>query len=103
MAEMDRRKNMCFHIVPVYYGDRPATTRGKPNESKDYYFICYVSADISIQDYRQASTIEELCNGCKKYEYIKPLTKDEIREKYYNGKPREVMVVTTTGWHFKEI
>ena len=101
--KVDRRKNMCFHIVPVYYGDRPATTRGKPNESKDYYFICYVSADKNIQDYCKAGSIEDLCNGCKKYEYIKPLTKDEIREIYYKDKPREVMVVTTTGWHFKEI
>ena len=33
---MDRRKNMCCRIVPIYYGDRPAATRGKPNEGKDY-------------------------------------------------------------------
>lgn len=93
---------MCFHIVPVYYGDRPASTRGKPNESKDYYFKCYVSSE-GLQDYRQAGTIEELCNGCKKYCYIKPLSKEEIREKYYAGKPREVMVVSSIGWYLKTL
>jgi len=99
----DRRKNMCFHIVPVYFGDRPSLTRGKPNESKDYYFQCYISADKKIQNYRQANTIEDLCNGCKKYHYIKPLTQDEIREKYYKGEHREVMVVSTSGWYFKKL
>jgi hypothetical protein len=94
---------MCFHLVPVYYGDRPATTRGKPNEAKDYCFRCYFSADKSIQDYRQSSSIEELCNGCKRYFYNKPLTREEIREKYYAGKPREVLVVSSTGWHFKAL
>jgi len=94
---------MCMHLVPVYFGDRPAATRGKPNESKDWYFRCYHSAERGGADYRQAATIEGLCNGCKKYTHIKPLTKEEIRERYYNGKPREVLVVTTTGWHFKEI
>lgn len=100
---MDRRKNMCFHIVPVYFGDRPVTTRGKPNESKDYYFQCYLSADKRIQDYRQANAIEDLCNGCKKYCYIKPLSKDELREKFYDGKPREILVVSTSGWYFKQL
>lgn len=100
---MDRRKNMCFHIVPVYYGDRPVSTRGKPNEGKDYYFQCYHSADKKIEDCRTASSIEELCEGCKKYQYIKPLTPDEIREKYYSGKHREILVVSTTGWHFKTL
>jgi hypothetical protein len=100
---MDRKKNMCFHITPIYFGDRPVTTRGKPNESKDYLFRCYVSANEKIECYRQATTIEELCNGCKKYLHIKPLTKEEIKEKYYGGKPREVMVVSTSGWYFKEI
>ena len=101
MICMNRRKNMCFHLVPVYYGERSAITRGKPNESKDYYFQCYFSADKLIQDYRQSSTIEELCNGCKHYYYIKPLTKDEIHEKYYAGKKREVLVVSSNGWYFK--
>ncbi|WHH58457.1 hypothetical protein [Petroclostridium sp. X23] len=100
---MDRRKNMCFNIVSIYYGDRPLATRGKPSESKDYYFRCYASAGSNDCGYRQASTIEDLCNGCKKYNYIKPLTKEEIREKYYAGKQREVMVVSTSGWHFKTV
>ena len=100
---MDRRKNMCCRIVPIYYGDRPAATRGKPNEGKDWYFRCYASYDIQTEVYREANTINDLCDGCKKYLYFKPLTKDEIREKYYSGKPREVMVVTKTGWHFKEV
>lgn len=100
---MDRRKNMCFHIVPMYYGDRPVSTRGKPNESKDYCFRCYHSADKNNQDYRQANTIEDLCSGCKKYNYIKPLSKEEIVEKYYSGKQREVLVVSSTGWHFKTL
>lgn len=99
---MDRRKNMCFYIVPVYYGDRPNSTRGNPNESKDYYFQCYVSAENN-QDYRKANTIEDLCNGCKKYHCIKPLTKEEIREKYYQGKSREALVVSSTGWHFNTL
>lgn len=100
---VDRRKNMCVHLVPVYYGERPACTRGKPNESKDYYFQCYVSADKRIQDSRIAGTIEELCESCPKYYHVKPLTKEEIKEKFYSGKDREVMVVSTTGWHFKKI
>jgi hypothetical protein len=100
---MDRCKNMCFHIVPVYYGERPSSTRGKPNESKDYYFQCYVSANKREADYRRANTINDLCNDCKNYLYIKPLTKEEIKEQYYNGKSREVMVVSQTGWYFKEI
>ena len=99
----DRRKNMCIHIVPVYYGERSVVTRGKANESKDYYFQCYHSADSKLQSYRQANTIEELCNDCEKYCHIKPLTPDEVREKYYKGQHREVLVVSTTGWHFKEI
>ena len=99
---MDRRKNMCFHIVPVYYGDRPASTRGKPNKSKDYYFQCYHSAGKE-QDYRQASTIENLCGGCKKYLFIRPLSKEEISQRYYSGKPREVLIVSSTGWHFKTL
>lgn len=98
---MDRCANMCFHIVPIYYGDRSINTRGKPNEGKDWYFRCYVSAKET--DYRQANTINDLCKDCKKYLYIRPLTKDEIREQYYNGKSREVLVVTTTGWYFKEV
>lgn len=97
---MDRRKNMCFHIVPIYYGDRPVSSRGKPNESKDYYFQCYVSAENN-QDYRKSNTIEGLCNGCKKYHYIKPFTKEEIKEKFYKGKTREVQVVSSNGWHFE--
>ena len=100
---VDRRKNMCFHLVPVYFGDRPALTCGKPNESKDYYFQCYHSSGKNDCGYRQASTIVDLCNGCKKYNYIKPLTKEEIREKYYGGKQREVMVVSTSGWYFKTV
>lgn len=100
---MDRRKNMCHNIVPVYYGDRPANTRGKPNESKDYYFLCYDSATNNDCGYRKSRTIEELCKGCKKYNHIKPLTKDEIRERFYNGKRRDVMVVSKNGWNFKEI
>lgn len=100
---MDRRKNMCFHLVPIYYGDRPVATRGKPNESKDYYFQCYLSADKTNQDYRLASSIEDLCNGCKKYNYIKPLSKEEIIQKYYSGKQREVLVVSSSGWYFKTI
>lgn len=100
---MDRRKNMCFYLVPVYYGERGIASRGKPNESNDYYFLCYVSASPEHCGYRRAENIEDLCNGCKKYFHIKPLTKDEIRDKFYNGKPREVMVVSTTGWHFKEV
>lgn len=97
----DRRKNMCFHIVPVYCGDRPVSTRGNPNESKDFYFQCYVSAKNN-QDYRQSNTIEDLCNGGKKYHYIRPLTKEEIKERFYNGKKREVQVVSSNGWHFEE-
>ncbi len=100
---MDRVKNMCFDIVPIYYGDRPVSTRGKPNESKDYYFQCFASAEKGGPSYRQANTIGELCDGCKKYHYIKPLTKEEIRKKYYAGKQREVLVVSTTGWHFKTV
>lgn len=79
---MSRVKNMCFNIVPIYYGDRPATTRGKPSEGNDYYFQCYVSANKVQEDFRQSENISELCDGCKKYMYIKPLSKDEIREKY---------------------
>lgn len=93
---------MCFYIVPIYYGDRPSSTRGKPHESKDYYFRCYYSADKG-EDFRQAGTIEDLCSVCKKYYYIKPLTKAEIKEKYYAGKPREVLVVSSSGWHFKTL
>ncbi len=94
---MDRVKNMCSDIVPIYYGDRPSSTRGKPNESKDYYFRCYRSAGDNDPFYRQANTIPELCSGCKKYHHINPLSKEEIREKYYTGKQREVLVVSTTG------
>ena len=97
---VDRRKNMCFHIVPIYFGDRPVTTRGKPNESKDWYFKCYHSAERGKEDYRQAPTIEDLCNGCKKYQYIKPLSKEEIHKRYG---PRQVMVVSRNGWHFKSL
>jgi len=100
---MDKRKNKCFHIVPVYYGDRPVSTRGKPNESKDYYFRCYASAVKGGPDYRQANTINDLCDGCKKHYHIKPLTKEEIKEKYYSGKSQEVLVVSSTGWHFKTL
>lgn len=100
---MDRRANMCMHIVPVYYGERPAITRGKPNESKDYYFKCYHSCTPEGCGYRQASNIEDLCNGCKKYNYIKPLTIEEIKDKYYGGKSREAMVVTKSGWYFKTL
>lgn len=82
----DRVKNMCYHIVPIYYGDRPASTRGKPNESNDYYFKCYVSAEFM---YRQANTIKELCTGCKKYEHVRPLTKDEIFKRFYKDKQRD--------------
>jgi hypothetical protein len=100
---VDRVKNMCFDIVPIYYGDRPVSTRGKPNESKDYYFRCYRSAGENDPFYRQAGTIMELCSGCKKYRYIKPLSSDEIRTKYYSGQLREVLVVSSTGWHFKTL
>ena len=96
---MDRCKNMCFHIIPIYYGDRPVTSRGKPNESKDYYFQCYESAENA--PYRTANSIKELCNGCKKYYYIKPLAKEEIKEIFYKGKSREVQVVSSNGWHFE--
>ena len=91
---------MCYHIVPIYFGDRPATTRGKPNESKDYYFRCYHSAETGKADYRQAATIEDLCNSCKKYQYIKPLSKEEIHQRYG---PRQVMVVSRNGWYFKNL
>ncbi len=97
---MDRCKNMCFNLVPVYYGGRPVTTRGVPNISNDYYFQCYASASINDCGYRQANTIEELCNNCKKYNYIKPLSKEEIQKKYGS---REVLVVTTSGWHYKTL
>jgi len=97
---MDRRKNMCIHIVPVYYGDRPASTRGKPNEGKDFCYQCYHSSQGGC-GYRQEKDIEKLCHGCKKYHYVKPLTKEEIRERYYNGKKREVLVVGILGWHFE--
>ena len=100
---MDRRKNMCHFIVPVYCGNRPAMTRGKPNESKDYYFLCYSSATNEDCGYRKSRTIEELCSGCKKYYHIKPLSQDEIRERFYNGERRNVMVVSRNGWHYKEI
>ena len=94
---------MCIHLVPVYYGDRPEATRGNPNESKDYYFKCYTSVNFLEQDYEQAESIEDLCDGCKKYCYIRPLTSDEIREKFYNGKSREIMVVGKNGYHFKTV
>ena len=100
---MDRRKYMCHNIVPVYYGDRPASTRGKPNESKDYYFLCYASATNNDCGYKKSRNIEELCSGCKKYYHIKPLSKEEIRERFYKGKQRDVMVVSKKGWHYKEI
>lgn len=96
---MDRRKNMCYHIVPVYCGDRPISTRGNPNESKDYYFQCYMSAENAM--YRQGKSIEELCNGCKYYHHVRPLTKEEIKERFYKGKTREVQVVSSNGWHFE--
>jgi hypothetical protein len=99
----DRKKDVCFHITPVYYGDRGVATRGNPFTSKDYYYECYVSEEKNKSTHRQANNIEELCKGCKKYLYVKPLTKEEIREKYYDGKDREVMVVTTTGFYFKKI
>ena len=96
---MDRRKNMCFHIISMHTGDRPQSSRGKPNEGKDYYFQCFVSAESAT--YRQANTIEELCNNCKKYHYIKPLTKEEIKERFYKGKTREIQIVSNNGWHFE--
>lgn len=97
---MDKRKNMCFHIIPIYYGERPISSRGKPNESKDYYFQCYESAENS--PFRQANSIEELCNGCKKYHYVKPLTKEEIKERFYKDKSIDVFILSSTGWYFEK-
>ena len=95
---------MCFWLVPVYYGERPVSTRGKPNESKDYYFECYHKVDDpGIYNTARANSIEELCVGCKKYDYIKPMSKEEINEKYYKNKSREVLVVSRQGWHFKTV
>lgn len=79
----DRRKNMCCHLVPVYYGERGTATGGQPGTSKNYYYICYVSANKLMDDYRREDTIEALCNGCNKYCYFAPFTKDEIEEKFY--------------------
>jgi hypothetical protein len=44
-----------------------------------------------------------LCGGCKKYLFIRPLSKEEISQRYYSGKPREVLIVSSTGWHFKTL
>ena len=100
---MDRTLNMCFHIVPIYYGVRGIATRGKPNEGGGYYFRCYYSAGKDDPFYRQSNTISDLCTGCKKYKHIKPLSKEEIKSKYYQGKPREILVVSSTGWHYKTL
>ena len=70
---VDRKKDVCVHIIPVYYGDRGVGTRGNPFTSKDYYYECYVSEDKNKSTHRQANNIEELCEGCKKYLYIKHL------------------------------
>ena len=75
----DRKKDVCVHIIPVYYGDRGVGTRGNPFTSKDYYYECYVSEDKNKGTHRQANNIEELCEGCKKYLYIKPL-KEETKK-----------------------
>lgn len=72
----DRKKDVCVHIIPVYYGDRGVGTRGKPFTSKDYYYECYVSEDKNKSTHRQANNIEELCEGCKKYLYIKHLKEE---------------------------
>jgi hypothetical protein len=74
---------MCSELIPVYYGERGIATVGKPGTGKDYLYICYHSADINGPPYRKANTIGDLCNECKKYNPVKPLTKEEIREKFY--------------------
>jgi len=99
----DREKEKCFHLVPEYYGERPASTRGEPSSKGDWYFKCYHTAEFKINDYRHSNSIIKLCNGCKKYLYIRPLTAEEIKQKYYNGKSRQVLVVNKNRWYFKEV
>jgi len=100
---MDKVKNMCFHLVPLYVGDRPANTRGKPNESSNYYFRCYMSAGKDDPFYREARDIYSLCNACKKYYHIKPLNAEEIRERYFRGEKREVLIVSRNGCKWKTL
>lgn len=97
---MSREKNVCRHVVPVYYGDKGIGTRGDPFKgARDYYYECH----FTNAGYIKASTITKLCDGCNQYDYIKPLTKEEIKEKYYGGKDKEVMVVSSYGYYFKKI
>lgn len=57
----------CYSLIPVYYGERGIATSGQVGTGKHYYYICYVSANEMIEDYRKADTILKLCQGCKKY------------------------------------
>ena len=93
----DREKNKCYNLIPVYYGDRPVATRGEPNSNGDWYFECFMG------EYRWDNTISGLCDKCKRYLHLKKLTKEQIKEKYYNNKDSEVLVVNKTSWYFKKI
>lgn len=98
---MSREKQVCSHVIPVYYGNKGIGTRGNPfGGAKDYYFQCYFTKNKNKGDCRQTDTIKDLCEGCR--QYVRPLTKQEIKEKYYDGKDREILVVTPNRWYFKK-
>jgi len=69
-----RVKNPCLHLIVIYHGDRGIATRGEWKHSKDYTFAC-CSKPTEPNHYSKSygKTVEELCNGCKKYFPIKRL------------------------------
>ena len=62
---MDRRKNMCHYIVPVYCGNRPAMTRGKPNKVKTIIFCVILQLQMMIVVIERLELLRNYVMGAK--------------------------------------